>query len=115
MGAQPMLIQNGIALFVKAHSPAVSGVNKQTAVIVESLEKQLMPVSNVEHIHIVETVVNEQIGEDTHEVRFGDEGEHDYGPFIEYGADDQEAQPVKRPAEEEARRWQGEQYKRLMK
>jgi|ERR1051326_1043745 hypothetical protein len=109
--ATTQVIDNALERFRQRRTLEVRETQKQGAKIHKDVAIQLCPVSNVEHIHLYETIEHKEIDGNTHEVSAGD-AEHEYADALERGGEHTEAQPFFEPARQEARRWMNQEHKR---
>ena len=110
--ATTTVVNNALEKRRREFVPGLRGVQKRGAEIHKEVARELCPKSNIEHVHLFETIEEKQIDENTREVSAGDDG-HKYAATLEEGGENTEAQPYFEPARQEARRWMNQEYKRL--
>jgi HK97 gp10 family phage protein len=89
-------------------SPEVRRVNKETADVIASRQRELVPVLTGNLLSTIEVV---QEGDSYAVVEGGDRAT--YAGYVEYGTERQAAQPHARPAAQFGLKYQRTEYRRL--
>lgn len=110
---QTRIVKNKIKAFGGDIKDVIKSIHSESVKVQASLQKQLCPESDVEHVHLNETIAIEQEGEDIVKVVEGD-ADHTYWIHVEYGTEDQPAQQHIRPAHAAAVKHKNERLRSLI-
>jgi HK97 gp10 family phage protein len=103
------VVSNGIRKHRLRFSPEVRRVNKETADVIASRQRELVPVLTG---NLRDTIEVRETAQDSFEVIEGGPTAH-YAGYVEYGTERQAAQPHARPAAQFGLKYQRTEYRRL--